>query len=179
MASISKAVMWLKQGKKVRMSTWDYEHILYIYAKIPKGFLKKDNIYYDPDSNKNGIVNNLYDDKGEPVYFIGMTELISKDWEIFEEQINVVINKNKDTSGKVIGPDNGKRINIKQIGIINGVKDYQSFCPFCNVECRGYVPKILYSTMLGHIDDRHRRQKRNDIEFYSPFLNKLQEKKNE
>lgn len=85
MASISKAVMWLKQGKKVRMSTWDYNVILYIEAKIPKGFLKKDEHYTDPDLNTDGIVNNLYDDKGEPVYFIGMYELISKNWEIVEE----------------------------------------------------------------------------------------------
>ncbi len=47
-------------------------------------------------------------------------------------------------------------IEIKEIGMIDGQKDYQCFCPKCNLEARGYNPKLLEGSMKAHLFDSHK-----------------------
>jgi len=64
------------------------------------------------------------------------------------------------------------KLEIKHIGMLNGMKDYQCLCPVCNIESRGYHIKTLRSLVLGHILASHGLKKREEIEKNSPYLNK-------
>ena len=46
-------------------------------------------------------------------------------------------------------------LEVKEIGILNGRKDYQCFCPICNLESRGYDKKLLLGSVKAHIEISH------------------------
>ena len=48
------------------------------------------------------------------------------------------------------------KIKINEIGILNGRKDYQCFCPICNMESRGYVKEFLFRSIVAHLEVSHK-----------------------
>lgn len=73
MADIKTAAQWLKEGKRVRLKTWDDES--YIYVK---------------DSG-----NNLIYDQGNHINHICNDYLLSNEWELYSEPTETLYNKKK------------------------------------------------------------------------------------